>query len=89
MVIAVLKNYAAKLHIKKITVAKGVGQLELPSIELIGDKRVQAALDAYGSELRINMTEAPVLEFYKGRDAAEIMAKMTKFLKFVLTFSSL
>ena len=89
MVIAVLKAYAAKFGIKKITVVNGVGSLEFPSLESLGDKRVQAALDKYAQETRLNMTEAPVVEFFKGRDAAELMAQMTKFLKFARTFQSL
>ncbi|MBO5240075.1 MAG: transcription-repair coupling factor [Clostridia bacterium] len=89
MVIAVLKSYAAKFAVKKITVAKGVGSLEFPSLESLGDKRVQAALDKYADQTRLNMTEAPVIEFFKGRDAAELMAQMTKFLKFARTFQSL
>ena len=89
MVIAVLKSYAAKFHVKKITVAKGVGALEFPSLESLGDKRIQSALDKYSGETRLNMAQAPVLEFYKGRDPAELMAQMTKFLKFALTFQSL
>lgn len=89
MVIAVLKNYAMKFHVKKITVAAGVGSLEFGSLEFLGDKRIQAALDKYASETRLNMTEAPVVEFTKGRDAAEMMAQMTKFLKFALTFATL
>ncbi len=89
MVIAVLKSYAAKFNVKKITVAGGVGALELPSIESLGDKRLQAALDKYQKETRLVMTAAPVIEFSGGRDNAELMAKMTKFLKFARTFESL
>ena len=89
MVIAVLKSYATMFKVKKITLAGGIGALEFPSIQSLGDKRLQAALDKYVGETRLNMTEAPVIEFLKGRDAAEIMAQMTKFLKFALTFTSL
>ncbi len=89
MVIAVLKSYATKFKVKKITLVGGVGALEFPSIQSLGDKRLQAALDKYAGETRLNMTEAPVIEFLKGRDAAEMMAQMTKFLKFALTFTSL
>ncbi|MBQ8685091.1 MAG: transcription-repair coupling factor [Clostridia bacterium] len=89
MVIAVLKNYATKFSVKKITVGGGVGALEFPSLEALGDKRVLAALDQFKGETRLNMTEAPVIEFYKARDAAQLMAQMTKFLKFALTFTSL
>ena len=55
----------------------------------IGDKRVLAAMDKYQNAVRLNMTEAPVIEFFGKRDAAELMAQMTKFLKFALTFTSL
>lgn len=89
MVIAVLKNYAMKFHVKKITVASGLGSLQFGSLDFLGDKRIQAALDKYAAETRLNMTEAPVVEFTKGRDAAEMMAQMTKFLKFALTFATL
>jgi hypothetical protein len=33
------------------------------------------------------MAEAPVIEFFGRRDSAELMAEMTKFLKFALTFA--
>ena len=89
MVIAVLKSYAAKFNVKKITVANGVGALEFPSLESIGDKRVLAAIDKYQRHVRLNMSEAPVIEMFGARDSAELMAEMTKFLKFALTFQSL
>ena len=87
LVIAVLKSYAAKFHVKKITVKKGVGSLEFPSLESIGDKRILAALDKYGEKVRLNMSDAPVIEFFGRRDAADLMAEMSKFLKFALTFT--
>ena len=89
MVIAVLKNYATKFSVKKITVGGGVGALEFPSLEAIGDKRILSALDRFKAETRLNMSEAPVIEFYKGGDSGQLMAQMTKFLKFALTFTSL
>ncbi len=86
LVIAVLKSYAAKFHVKKITLINGVGGLEFPTLEALGDKRVLAAMDKYQKCVRLNMTEAPVIEFFGKRDPAELMAGMTKFLKFALTF---
>ena len=86
LVIAVLKSYAAKFHVKKITLIKGVGGLEFPSLESLGDKRILAAMDKYQNRVRLNMSEAPVIEFFGKRDPAELMAEMTKFLKFALTF---
>ena len=89
LVIAVLKSYAAKFNVKKISLIKGVGALEFPSLETIGDKRILAALDKYKDRVRLNMSEAPVIEFFGKRDPAELMAEMTKFLKFAQTFATL
>ena len=89
LVIAVLKSYATKFGIKKVTLAKGVGALEFPSLNALGDKRILAAMDNFKNDTQLNMTEAPVVEFHRGRDSAELMAKMIKFLKFASTFVSL
>ncbi len=89
MVIAVLKSYATKFGVKKITLINGVGALEFPSLQAFGDSRILGAMDKYAQSTRINMTEAPVIEFFGKRDSAELMAEMTKFLKFALTFTSL
>ncbi len=89
LVIAVLKSYAAKFNVRKISLVKGVGALEFPSLAALGDKRILAAMDEYRGKVRLNMTEAPVIEFFGKREAAELMAEMTKFLKFALTFAGL
>ncbi|MBQ8406686.1 MAG: hypothetical protein IJY38_02095, partial [Clostridia bacterium] len=89
LVIAVLKSYASKFGVKKITVKKGVGSLELPSIDSLADKRLQGALDKYKKGVRLNMSVAPVVEFYGTREHTVLMAEMTKFLKFALTFTTL
>ena len=89
MVIAVLKSYAMKFGVKKITLINGVGALEFPSLQALGDKRIQAAMDKYAGMVRLNMAQSPVIEFFGRRDAAELMAQMTKFLKFAITFTSL
>ncbi|MBE5740419.1 MAG: transcription-repair coupling factor [Clostridiales bacterium] len=89
LVIAVLKSYAAKFNVKKISVVKGVGALEFPSLEALGDERVQAAMDKYQGRVRLNMSEAPVIEFFGRREATDLMAEMTKFLKFASTFATL
>lgn len=89
LVIAVLKSYAAKFNVRKISVVKGVGALEFPSLETLGDKRIQAAMDKYRERVRLNMSEAPVVEFFGRREATDLMAEMTKFLKFALTFTTL
>ncbi len=87
LVIAVLKSYASKFQIKKISLVKGVGSLELPSLQTLGDKRIMAAMDKYAKNVRLNMSAAPVIEFFGYRDSTLLMAEMTKFLKFALTFA--
>jgi transcription-repair coupling factor (superfamily II helicase) len=87
MVIAVLKSYAMKFHVKKVTVAAGLGSLEFGSLDFLGDKRIQAALDKYAGETRLNMSEAPVVEFFGKAKSTDLMAEMTKFLKFAITFT--
>ncbi len=87
LVIAALKSYAAKFHVRKISVVKKVGALELPSLQSLGDKRLQAAMDKYADNVRLNMSEAPVVEFFGYKDSTILMAEMTKFLKFALTFA--
>ena len=47
LIIAVLKSYAAKFNVRKITVDSTEGSLELPSINSLKDKRLTAALDKY------------------------------------------
>ncbi|MBE7068684.1 MAG: transcription-repair coupling factor [Clostridiales bacterium] len=89
MVIAVLKSYASKFAIKKISLVAGIGALEFPSLQAIGDKRIQSALEKYKDGLRLNMSQAPVIEFFGKRDSTELMAQMTKFLKFATTFTTL
>ena len=89
LVIAVLKSYAQKFGVKKITVADGVGALEFAELAALGDKRLHAALDEFKKGVRLNMAEAPVLEFFDEKNSFALMAKMTKFLKFALTFTSL
>ena len=89
LVIAVLKSYAAKFNVKKISLIKGVGALEFPSLEALGDKRILAALDKYAGNVRLNMSEAPVIEFFGRKEGTVLLAEMTKFLKFALTFTTL
>ena len=89
LVIAALKSYATKFNVKKITLIKGVGGLELSALETLGDERLQAAMDKYAQNVRLNMSAAPVIEFFGFKDNRILMAEMTKFLKFATTFTRL
>jgi hypothetical protein len=73
--------------VRKISVVKGIGALEFPSLEALGDNRIQAALENYQAGVRLNMATAPVIEFFGKREPIVLMAVMTKFLKFALTFT--
>ena len=64
-----------------------MGKLEFPTLEALGDKKILAALDKYGAQTRLNMAEAPIIEFFGEAQATKLMAMMTKFLKFALTFA--
>ena len=77
MVIAVLKSYAMKFHVKKVTVASGLGSLEFGSLDFLGDQRIQAALDKYAGEKRQRCS---------GNDGAndEIFKICANFRKFVI-----
>ena len=87
LVIAVLKSYAAKFRIKKISVNQKGGALEFSSLETLGDKRVSAAIDKYGRDLIFDMTSAPVLKFRFMGNGGKTLIFMTKFLKFASSFT--
>ena len=80
LIIAVLKAYAAKFNVRKIEVSAKGGRLELPSVQSLADGRLNAALDRFPS-VRLEMSSAPVACFAGGKDAQDVMLRMTKFLK--------
>ena len=80
LVIAVLKAAAAKFNVRRIAVSAKGGELELPSVNSLADKRLSAALDAFPS-VRLEMSKSPVLAFGGGKDARSVMLAMTKFLR--------
>jgi hypothetical protein len=63
-----------------------LGGLEFASLNTLGNVGIQAALDKFSKITRLNMADAPVVEFVSARSATDLMAEMTKFLKFALTF---
>ncbi len=87
LVIAVLKSYAQNLGVQKISIQKGVGSLQFPSVEALGKKGVLAAVEQFQGTVRLNMTSAPVVEVYGAKNHTQLMAEMTKFLKFALSFT--
>lgn len=87
LVIAVLKSYAQKFGVEKITLKNGVGSLQFPSVETLAKKGVLTAVQKCSQTARLNMSAAPVVEIFGKKNNTELMAEMTKFLKFALTFT--
>ena len=84
LVIAVLKAYAQKFNVKRITVSRQESFLELPSVNSLNDARLSSALEKYKSIITLSMARAPLVVFKNDGSPRKIMLNMTKFLKFAL-----
>ena len=84
LVIAVLKSYAQKFNVKKITVSKESNNFELPSVNSLESKGLSAALERWRGEVTLSMARAPLVVFREGLSPIKTMLNMTKFLKFAL-----
>lgn len=84
LVIAVLKAYAQKFNVKKITVSREENYFELPSLNSLEDSRLVSALDKYKGAVTLSMARAPLVVFNNGIAPLKTMLNMTKFLKFAL-----
>ncbi|MGN0814765.1 MAG: transcription-repair coupling factor [Candidatus Coproplasma sp.] len=87
LIIAVLKTYAAKFNVKKISVDGQEGCLELPSVNSLRDERLCAALDKYRGRTKLSMAKAPSVVFAPCSTPAKTMLEMTRFLKFAASFT--
>ncbi|MGN0804554.1 MAG: transcription-repair coupling factor [Candidatus Coproplasma sp.] len=87
LIIAVLKSYASKFNVKKITVDAQGGYLELPSVNSLQDERLAFALDRFKKEVTLSMAKAPLLVFAPQSSQTKTMLGMTKFLKFAVSFT--
>jgi len=87
LVIAALKAYAQKFGVERIAIKAGVGRLQFSSVETLGKKGVLAAMEGCGKHVRLDMSSAPVVEMGGYKSNTQLMAEMTKFLKFALTFT--
>ena len=87
LIIAVLKSFAAKFNVRKISVDGTEGALELPSLNSLDDDRLRAALDKYAGQVKLSMAKAPLIIFNPRQTPAKTMLDMTKFLKFALSFN--
>lgn len=87
LVIAVLKSYASKFNVKKISVDWAEGALELPSVNSLQDRRLAAALDKFSDGITLSMAKAPLIVFTARSNPTKTMLAMTKFLKFAVSFT--
>ena len=84
LVIAVLKSYAQKFNVKKITVSREQNFFELPSLNSLEDARLTSALEKYKGGVTLSMARAPLVVFNSGVQPLKTMLNMTKFFKFAL-----
>ncbi len=87
LIIALMKSYASRFHVKKISVGPKGGAFEFSSIEALSSRGAAEAMEKYRQILSLDMTSAPVLRFRFMGDGGKTMVQMTKFLKFALTFA--
>ncbi len=87
LVIAMMKSYAAKFRVRKISVDKKGGALEFAALEALSSPKMSAAMEKFGAYLSLDMTTAPVLKFAPQADGGKTMVLMTKFLKFAANFA--
>ncbi len=87
LVIALLKSYAQRMRVKKISVNEKGGALEFVDLSALGGDGVAAAMEKFRAYVGLEMTTAPVLRFRPMGDGGKTMVQMTKFLKFAATFA--
>lgn len=87
LIIAVLKAYASKFNVKKISVNSKGGTLELPSVNALSDGKLSAALQRYAGKVTLSMARVPSIVFKPSKDAVKTMLGMTNFLKFAASFT--
>lgn len=87
LTIAVLKAYASRFAVAKIGVSAKEAYLEFASLQALGNKKLNGAMDAYSSEIQVSMTNLPRINFRPQSNPAASMLMMTKFLKFAVSFT--
>ena len=87
LIIAVLKAYAAKFNVKKISVNSAGGSLELPSLNALSDGRLSGALQKYAGKVTLSMARVPSIQFKPSSTPVKTMLGMTNFLKFAASFT--
>ena len=85
LIIALMKSYAARLRVKKISVGPKGGMLEFTELSALSDARISSAMDRWKGRISLEMTSAPVVRFPFLGSGAATMTEMTKFLKYAFT----
>ncbi len=85
LMIAVLKAFASRFNVKKITVDSQGGALELPSVNSLKDVRLASAIDRYRSQITLSMAKVPSIVFAPQSTQAKTMYGMINFLKFAVS----
>ncbi len=86
LVIALMKSYAGRLKVKKISVGAKGGALEFSELAALSAGGIAAAMQKYEEFIGLEMTSAPVIRFKSLGEGGRTMVLMTKFLKFASTF---
>ncbi len=84
LIIAMLKSLARKFNVKKITVSKELNCIELPSLNVLKDGGLAAALEEYKRGVTLSMARAPLLIFKNNSEPLKTIVNMSKFLKFAI-----
>lgn len=86
LIIAVLKSYATKFNVKKISVDGQEGSLSLPSYRSLADERLSAAIEKYKRDITVSVAKDVQIVFPAASTPTKTMLAMTKFLKFASSF---
>ncbi len=87
LIIAVLKAYATRFNVKKVSVNAKGGSLELPSVNSLSDGRLSAALSRYSQKVTLSMARVPSIVFAPASTPVKTMHGMINFLKFAASFT--
>ncbi len=87
LVISLMKSYAAGFNVRKISVNRDGGALELPSVGVLENRGLAAALGKYSAVTKLSMAKVPQIVFEPRETPSKTMQTMTNFLKFAVSFN--
>ncbi len=89
LAVALLKSVARKFGVKKIRVTASGGILTFPSTAVFGEARFKAAMAKFPQNVTLTMVGGPGIEFTGSTNATSAIVRITKFLKFALSFEGI